>query len=78
MLFVVASSDRLLNDIARGDEGTLRALERLGGIPSTGDAAFPAALTHRFDAMTREEWPTRIYNHVNEAHVGLPATAALR
>jgi hypothetical protein len=75
MLFIVASSTRLLNDIARGDGEALRAVEKLSGIPSTRHDAFPAALRGRFDAMASEEWPTRLYTHVRQSNASALATA---
>lgn len=75
MLFIVASSTRLLNDIARGDGEALRAVEKLSGIPPTRHDAFLAALRGRFDAMARERWPTRLYAHVRQSN---PSTLATR
>jgi hypothetical protein len=78
MLFIVASSTRLLNDIARGDGEALRAVEKLSGIPSPRHGSFVAALRGRFDAMAREEWPTRLYTHVREANSSTIAKAESR
>jgi hypothetical protein len=67
MLFIVASSTRLLIDIARGDGEALRAVEKISGIPPAYHNAFLAALRYRLEAMARERWPTRLYDHVHQA-----------
>lgn len=78
MLFIVASSTRLLNDIARGDGEVLRAVEKLSGLPSSRHDAFVAALRSRFDAMTGEQWPNRLFTHVRQSDASALASAGSR
>jgi hypothetical protein len=68
MLFIVASSTRLLVDIARGDGEALRAVEKISGVPPDSHNAFLAALRLRLDAMGRARWPTRLFDYVHQAN----------